>query len=247
MKKKIASIAAAALTLIGGAMSTGTAEALSLPPQVTVGSSQLSGALGANAPRGTVVQQGDAIRTDNVLTYGQCTLGYVDKRARVGYTAGHCGLAGQPVLNTRMQIIGYFESSTLITRKANLYVDYAGQIFPELAKYTYRGPLKDMARIRFVPGVSLAGNPLSGDRIVPLREIRGGDKVCATGVASRRVSCGTVQHVHGQTIFAHHNGLRNGDSGGPAWIPGKGFIGVISAKEWGSRSGYRMVFAHPHR
>ncbi|OHF40301.1 hypothetical protein [Corynebacterium sp. HMSC074A01] len=246
MKKKIASLVAAGLMLLGGAVNAGPAEALTLPQGVSMGSSSISGALGANAPRGTVVKQGDEILTDEVLSYGSCTLGYVDRRAGIGYTAGHCGFAGQPVLNTRRQIIGYFESSTMITRKANLYLDYGAQIFPELGKYTYRGPMADTARIRFVPGVTVGGNSLSGDRIVPLREIRSGDKVCATGISSRRVSCGVVDRVHGQTIFAHHTGLRHGDSGGPAWIPGKGFIGVNSAKEWGSRSGYRMTFAHPH-
>ena len=115
MKKHTASIAAAALMLAvataGAGASAGTADASSLPPGATAGSSTISGMLGANATQGTVVKQGDRIRVQRLLWDFNCTLGYVDPHAGVGYTAGHCGLPGEPVLNANYQIIGYFEAS----------------------------------------------------------------------------------------------------------------------------------------
>ena len=40
--------------------------------------------------------------------------------------------------------------------------------------------------------------------------------------------CGSVDKVNGDTTYAFQHGLIPGDSGGPAWIPGKGFVGVNS-------------------
>lgn len=247
MKRKIASLVAAGLMFISGTVGAGIAEASSLPPGSSMGSSSITGALGANAPRGTVVNQGDEIRMNLVVTQGRCTLGYVDRRAGIAYVAAHCGIAGQPVYNTRGQIIGYFDASNFITQTLSTPFYSVASVSPALSNALFSGASKDIATIRFVPGVVPGGNSFSGDRIMPLSQIRSGDTLCATGAVSRRISCGKVDRVRGETIFAYHGGLRHGDSGGPAWIPGKGFVGVNSGHIWSSRSGHRMTFAHPHR
>lgn len=244
MKKKIASIAAAALMFVGAAATP--AEALTLPPGATTGSSTISGAFGANAPRGTVVNQGDRIMTP-VLANLTCTLGYVDRRAGVAYTAGHCGFAGAAIANTRGQIIGYFEASNMLASVYTIPVAYAAEFMPSLRPQVSAGPTADIARIRFVPGVVAGANTFSGDRIVPLQEVRRGDKLCAVGSQSRRVSCGSVDRVNGDATFAFHRGLIPGDSGGPSWIPGKGFVGVTSGTyaNMAGMEGAREVFVHP--
>lgn len=249
MKKHIASIAVAALMLAsaGAGAGTGTAAASSLPPGATAGSSTISGAVGANAPRGSVVKQGERIRVQRFGWDFNCTLGYVHPRAGIGYTAGHCGLPGEPVRNARNQIIGYFEASNGVSMNMNIPMAYAADVVPSLMPQVSRGILADVARIRFNPGIVAGGNAFSGDRIVPLGEVRHGDQICAVGAQSRRIFCGTVDKVNGDTTYAFHRGLIPGDSGGPSWIPGKGFVGVNSggSTNMAGTEGYREAFAHP--
>ncbi|MBL7284739.1 hypothetical protein FPH17_10350 [Corynebacterium godavarianum] len=249
MKKRTASIAAAALMLAGAGVggSAGTADASTLPPGATAGSSTISAMLGANAPQGTAVKQGDRIRVQRLLWDFNCTLGYVDPRAGVGYTAGHCGLPGEPVLNANYQIIGHFEASNGLSMNLNIPLAYAADVVPSLMPQVSRGMLADVARIRFNPGVVAGGNAFSGDRVVPLGEVRHGDRICAVGAQSQRVVCGTVDKVNGDTTYAFQHGLIPGDSGGPAWIPGKGFVGVNSggSTNMAGTEGYREAFAHP--
>ena len=166
MKKHTASIAAAALMLAvataGVGSSAGTADAFTLPPGATAGSSTISAMLGANAPQGTVVKQGDRIRVQRLLWDFNCTLGYVDPHAGVGYTAGHCGLPGEPVLNANYQIIGHFEASKGLSMNLNIPLAYAADVVPSLMPQVSRGMLADVARIRFNPGVVARGLRLGG-------------------------------------------------------------------------------------
>ncbi|PAT14828.1 hypothetical protein CKJ84_00435 [Corynebacterium sp. NML 120412] len=249
MKKKIASLVAAGLALVGagtGATTT-TANAAALPPNSTMGSSAASGALGFNAPAGTVVNQGDLISVFHGMWLDDCTLGYVDRGAGVGYTAGHCGFAGEPVLNANNQVIGYYENSHHLLPALDIPLSYLAQFFPAALQFASKGPLADVARIRFIPGVVPGANSFTGDRVAPIWEVQPGDQVCAVGAKSQQVFCGSVDKVNGDTTYAIHRGLRPGDSGGPAWIPGKGFIGVNSSlsENVAGTKGQRTAFAHP--
>ncbi|WP_408911210.1 hypothetical protein ACKFRZ_00405 [Corynebacterium gottingense] len=66
----------------------------------------------------------------------------------------------------------------------NIPLAYATDVVPSLMPQVSRGMLADVARIRFNPGVVAGGNALSGDRVVPLGEVRHGDQICAVGAQS---------------------------------------------------------------
>lgn len=247
MNTRIAGLVATGLMLLSAGVHATPAQAWELPPGAADTAANISGQLGRNAPAGTAVSQGDRIQTIRGIFYDECTLGYVNRRAGVAYTAAHCGLAGEPVYNEREQIIGFYEDSHLILRHLNVLLSNIAIFNPAVMPMVGSGPLADVARIRLVPGVVGGANTFSRDRIAPLHEVRPGDKVCAAGATTRHVYCGRVDRVNGDTTYAVMSGLRPGDSGGPAWAPGKGFIGVNSAvaKNMAGTKGTRIAFAHP--
>lgn len=65
-----------------------------------------------------------------------------------------------------------------------------------------------------------------------------GDRVCLYSRTSDSTRCGTVDQVSptAKKEYVSISGAdaNQGDSGGPAWVPGQGFIGVISSKSLGS-------------
>lgn len=74
-----------------------------------------------------------------------------------------------------------------------------------------------------------------------------GDEICAVGARSQHVTRGCIAHVVGQNIYGDKRGLIDGDSGGPAWIPGRGYVGSLSG--WSNHAGYTwgsfQKFVHP--
>ena len=182
-----------------------------------------------HANAATVVNQGDYVATTiplpelTPMSSGQntgmaCTIGYVDKARHRAFYAGHCsqGLPGTTVYNAAGNVIG--------TVGYNPYPDH-GAYIPGPALLP--GIPNDWAVINLAPGVVAGGNNYSGDAIAP--GARTGDTICSYGARTRSVKCGKVMGTHGSVIVATPNaGGIPGDSGGPAWIPGKGFVGVYS-------------------
>lgn len=174
------------------------------------------------------VNQGDYVSTTVTLPQitpmlsGQtdtvsCTIGYVDKANNRALYAGHCarGLTGIDVKNA--------SGHTLGTVVSNPYQDHGGYIpGPALMPHTPN----DWAVIQLAPGVVAGNNSYSGDQFTTARP---GDTLCSYGHTTRRVLCGKVIGAHGQVTVATRNaGGVVGDSGGPAWVPGRGFVGVYS-------------------
>lgn len=166
----------------------------------------------AHAAPAPIPEQGLAIST----SIGNCTLGYVDKEMRIGYTAAHCGREGDRVriidrtTNAHSREIGTFHPST---RYDELFSN-------------------DWGYIQWDRGVELGGNPYSGDAIIDPNDVKRGEEVCYHGETSHKgtkdTTCGTFYRATGESFAIRGAYWRPGDSGGPVWIPGRGFVGVAS-------------------
>lgn len=166
----------------------------------------------AYAAPAPVPEQGLAFST----SIGACTLGYVDAEQRISYTAAHCGREGDRV--------------RLIDRKTNAQTRELGTFHPS-TRYDELFS-NDWGFIQWDRDVVLGGNPYSGDTIVDPTDVKRGEEVCYHGETShmgtRDETCGTFYRAVGQSFTIRGAHWRPGDSGGPLWIPGRGFLGVAS-------------------
>lgn len=177
----------------------------------------------ANAtPYPVSISQGDKIVTEvSDDDHTLCTVGFVDEITRTITMSGHCakGRAGMRVRTSDGDTIGY------------------------VAQNWYDGTNQetDISIISVESGVYLGGNGYSGDHWLKPYEVRKGDLLCSRGASSDSVHCGDVLEVKKNLILTESSaGGIGGDSGGPAWIPGKGFVGVYFGG-----SSERSVFVHP--
>lgn len=163
--------------------------------------------------------QGDAIY---IAGHGACTLGYIEKSTRNGYTAAHCGDKGARV--------------HLMDRKTNKVGPAIGTFYPS-QQYDPRGS-NDWASIKFDRNVRLGNNAYSGDEIADLGSIKRHVKTCfhgeTTHMGSKEISCGTFyKAASGKGMFTAGNMMpQKGDSGGPIWVEHddgrRQFVGVVS-------------------
>ena len=157
-----------------------------------------------------VVRQGDRIL---VGEKAHCTLGYIQKgRANAGYTAAHCGAAGDRV---------YVESGG----------DWqpVGRLYPSRS-YQQGSTGNDWALVLFDSGVTVAGNSFSTDAVEPAGALQAGDKICFAGSATNSPACGAYIGQLGGNVYWENTGAQPGDSGAPVWVEGRGFVGVLSGQ-----------------
>lgn len=75
--------------------------------------------------------------------------------------------------------------------------------------------------------VSLGENIYSGDRKVDISDVKSGGKICMYSRIQKNINCGDIRIIAGNVIVGDSGAYgKLGDSGGPVWIPGKGFLGV---------------------
>ena len=166
--------------------------------------------LAAPAAGAVTVGQGDAVVVDG----SECTVGFNGERE--SFTAAHCGTSGDRVRKvlddgTWSPAIGTLDTSPRSEETTN-----------------------DWARIRWDAGVELGPNEYTGDAQIPLDDIRRGETVCYYGWATGAATCGTYYARVGNSFLVDVEPGVPGDSGGPMWIPGRGFVGVISS-QWAAR------------
>ena len=171
----------------------------------------------ASAQTRTVTQGGSVV----VHGTGVCTVGYNDPARHRSFVAAHCGRNGarveivDPATNARSGAVG-----TLYRSRA------------------YDGHLgNDWAAIQWDPGVRVDGNRITGDAWVHPNDIRMGETVCYFGRTSHAGggrTCGSFGGSADNTFLLNAPLTRPGDSGGPMWVPGRGFVGVVSSM-WTSR------------
>lgn len=152
------------------------------------------------APRIVEVSQADrlTIPNDTVGKDTTCTAGYVDTRAGVILTAGHCGDDGDTVKDHRGRIIG-----TMQRRKGH-----------------------DVARV-IVDGKLSGVNSASGRGFDHSESIKG-KRVCMRGAVSALMRCGVVHRQQGSTMRVDSSlaGV-HGDSGAPVWSA-LGLVGIYT-------------------
>lgn len=180
----------------------------------------LGGVAHANPLLGNV-QQGDRlIITTNDLEF-QCTAGYVDAANARIWVAGHCGDHGSDVYDTAGNHIGTLHH--IFQRTTQL------QNLPDTQRHRQEPNyvLYDIAYVQANPTTVLRKNIYSGDR--PYSPHLGED-VCRYGATTNAIHCAPVIYINQHILFAQLDS-QSGDSGGPIWSPGKGYVGQLIATE----------------
>lgn len=177
----------------------------------------------ASAAPAVTISQGQQVL---VPDQGICTVGYVDKVSHRAYLADHCvndkGQRTQPVtvhdLNTG-------EPLGTTTPIGKMGMDGGGSPMQD--------PRFDVNYIQLADHVAVGTNRFSGDSRVDAYDIEQNDEVCVYSSRRDKTYCGYAWSTVGSVIKVHIPGgeadkaVTFGDSGGPAWIPGKGFAGVL--------------------
>lgn len=185
-------------------LSTSTALALAATPAFAVAAPVVNDAPPAATP---VVNQGDLV---DVVGKGRCTIAFNDRGQNTSYTAGHCGAEGDRAL-----VIGEgFRAS--------------GTFHPSSAMNEDEGTANDWGVIRWADGVKLGANDITGDAVVAPSLMRSGDPVCVYGGTSKKTTCGSFAGAIGNNLYWDGPSGKPGDSGGPVWVEGKGFLSVYT-------------------
>lgn len=159
----------------------------------------------------TTISQGEKVYINETAI--ACTVGYVDKNTHKAYIADHCLPAHQKsvIYNSNREKIG------------EAYGRFSDR------KMGIPKSRNDVAYINLYDDVETGENSYSGDNRVSTADITPGEKLCMFSRKFNSVHCGKVKSADGTLVVGdeHVNGI-GGDSGGPAWIPGKGFVGVYT-------------------
>lgn len=156
------------------------------------------------AASGVHVEQGSKV---HFVGSGYCTIGFNDPAQAISYTAGHCGDNGSRATVT----VGGVEVS--------------GTFYPSSA-FGASTTGNDWGAIRWDDGVQLGANTVTGDAIADLGSLTPGDEICLLSAGQTRCS-EFVGRLNNNVYWDEPVGMR-GDSGGPVWAPGKGFVAVYS-------------------
>lgn len=179
------------------------------------------------------VNQGDYVKTritppkPNLLNledyHIHCTIGYVNVENRTATYAGHCadGTVGSPVYNVHGQKIGNVSYTKYPTLGLLKYVNFLVPITTPV----------DYAIVKIDNNVKIGNNSYSGNNKTNYSSIKNGDTICSYGATRNKETCGNIVYKSNifKVIVTNENSNMNGDSGGPSWIPGKGFVGTLSS------------------
>lgn len=154
------------------------------------------------------VSQGDVVTLGNV----RCTIGFVNKDYII--TSAHCNKEGVGAYAYQHDV----HIGTVVAQ-------------PDIANKDYgwlRNTSNDWTVIKLKEKIYAGGNVYSkgNNKHISFDEVTIGDTICTYGYKSKKVSCGRVEHKRNQVLYADDASKRSGDSGGPVWIPGKGFVGL---------------------
>lgn len=176
-----------------------------------------------------VLSQGDKVFIDERKT---CTVGYIDKEQGLAYLAEHCAVSGETAQVHDGE--GYFIGT--ITSRYDDHNSY-GVLHPQKMSEDFNAINVDTRH------VFLGDNKYSGDHKLSISDVAQDDDMCMYSRMQGRINCGHVSATIGNFIVgdSHTEGER-GDSGGPVWIPGKGFIGVYTATFGGGMYGFSTSF-----
>lgn len=154
------------------------------------------------ATAASLVSQGDRVQ---VAERGHCTISFNDPSQKVSYTAGHCGKSGERAVSGNA----------------------TGTFYPSL-EYGKSLTGNDWGLIRWDDGVELGPNQMSGDTVVELSQVKVGERVCSYGSSTQAVVCGPYSGRLGNNVYWDTVSGKPGDSGGPVWVQGRGYLAVYS-------------------
>lgn len=176
----------------------------------------------------------------------KCTIAYVDKVRRIGYTAAHCISPDgekQGDVHWMKDFDQWSDIRKIGTITAHPKYDYNG--FDRFAN------IYDLAIIYFNDNIVIGDNIYSGDTLLDIHSVKLGDKVCNYGTSTRKINCGEVNQLHPYDFFQSTIRSQAGDSGGPTWLIDEngntqGLVGVTSFilpdggndQHWGSGHAY---------
>lgn len=145
------------------------------------------------------VTQGMLVTNDS--TGSECTIGWVT--AGRAYTAGHCGSTGDT-----MTINGATHGT--FTQEGTPSKLIADRGYIEIGNIPY-------------------SNPTTRDTTVAPEDISPGETICITPRSNPKAQCGKVLRVVEEAVIASPAvAAQFGDSGSPAWIPGRGLVGLYN-------------------
>ncbi|WP_288833293.1 hypothetical protein [uncultured Corynebacterium sp.] len=154
------------------------------------------------------VDQGQRIIVGNTSA---CTIAFNDPGAATSLTAAHCGRTGDRV---RVEGPDGVSGEIGTLTRSERYFD--GQ------------SSNDWATIRWDDAAEVRPNAHSGDALVAPGELAQGDRICRYGASTQRTVCGSYIGRVGLNIYWDAEHGHPGDSGGPVWAEGKGFVAVYS-------------------
>lgn len=191
-----------------------------------VAASSVAFALPAHAQRapepthipGVAVDQGDSllVRADGNML-GVCTVGFVDTENNRVWTDAHCGENGAAVMDNFQNPIGTLH---------HVYPSEWEQLQNiQGTEWSVNSRASDVAYVEIDDPAVLGQNYFSQNTIA--RDPAVGDNLCNYGGRTDRVACTPITNINGPVVITANNGSDHGDSGGPAWIEGKGYVGQL--------------------
>lgn len=191
-----------------------------------VAASSVAFALPAHAQRapepthipGVAVDQGDSllVRADGNML-GVCTVGFVDTENNRVWTDAHCGENGAAVMDNFQNPIGPLH---------HVYPSEWEQLQNiQGTEWSVNSRASDVAYVEIDDPAVLGQNYFSQNTIA--RDPAVGDNLCNYGGRTDRVACTPITNINGPVVITANNGSDHGDSGGPAWIEGKGYVGQL--------------------
>ncbi|CAB0825602.1 hypothetical protein FRC0265_01942 [Corynebacterium diphtheriae] len=191
-----------------------------------VAASSVAFALPAHAQRapepthipGVAVDQGDSllVRADGNML-GVCTVGFVDTENNRVWTDAHCGENGAAVMDNFQNPIGTLHHvyPSEWERLQNI----------QGTEWSVNSRASDVAYVEIDDPAVLGQNYFSQNTIA--RDPAVGDNLCNYGGRTDSVVCTPITNINGPVVITANNGSDHGDSGGPAWIEGKGYVGQL--------------------
>ncbi|WJY93790.1 Chromosome partition protein Smc [Corynebacterium felinum] len=185
------------------------------------------------------VNQGDRLSVLTPLGHmtrqgGYCTVGFVDKAAKRLWTARHCGENGTVVNTEAGEYLG------------TLHYRYDMSDADSLMDITGANAIYDLAYIQVDERAwnLLGENTFSGDNLyTPVT----GDQLCRYGATTKNTVCGEVIAVDDYLIYGIDLSSSPGDSGGPLWVPGRGFVGTLIGVRSGLSAQGKVTITVAHR
>ncbi|STC67847.1 putative secreted protein [Corynebacterium diphtheriae] len=154
---------------------------------------------------------------------GVCTVGFVDTENNRVWTDAHCGENGAAVMDNFQNPIGILH---------HVYPSEWERLHNiQGTEWSVNSRASDVAYVEIDDPTVLGQNYFSQNTIA--RDPAVGDNLCNYGGRTDLVACTPITNINGPVVITADNGSEHGDSSGPAWIEGKGYVGQLLGSDVG--------------